>query len=532
METLSNAALQVHKRLTEDFPYFAKHCLRILDKAGNLVPFELNRAQRYINERAEDQLRRTGRVRLIIPKARQGGVSTYVAGRFYHKNNRLNNRLTFILSHQAKTTDKLFDMAERYHFNCPDTLKPKAIVDNSRQLVLENGSEYAVGTAGSGDVGRGFTAHQLHLSEAAFYEKTDEIDTGLLQAVSDEPGTEVFVESTGNGVGNWFYRTCMDALKGIGDFECVFIPWFWMEEYRRPVPEDFVITPEEQEYKELYDLDDEQIYWRRKKIENLKSEWKFKQEYPANIDECFQTSGDPLINAEKLMQARHNKIPSNPDSPLIMGVDPKGSGKDDAGIVFRKGDVIPGYKLYKGEMDPMRFAGICMHLIDTMGVDMMFIDNGYGYQIASRMWEMGYKDKVRTVDFSESPIEDDKYLNKRAEMGMNYKYWVEEGNKSVPDTDEFYTDTMCIPRELETSNNKFKLESKEKIKEVYGRSPTLFDAAILTFAYPVRKQNGDSRIRFKKVDEAHKAKGPLKTLNRTRYKNQDKGKKEVSVWGY
>lgn len=513
MTELSGMALRVHERLTNDFPYFAKHCLSVLDKSGKLVPFNLNKAQQLVHEKAQDQLRRTGRVRLIIPKARQGGISTYVSGRFYHKNNRLNNRLTFILSHQAKTTDKLFDMAERYHNNCPDSVKPKDIVSNSRQMVFENGSEYAVGTAGSGDVGRGFTAHQLHLSEAAFFEKTDEIDTGLIQAVSDEPGTEIFVESTGNGVGNWFYQTCMNALKGIGDFECVFIPWFLMDEYRRELPEDFVITPDEQEYKELYNLDDEQIYWRRKKIENLKSEWKFKQEYPANIDECFQTSGDPLVSAEKLMAARKRKMPTLPDAPLIMGVDAKGSGKDDAGILFRKGDVIPSYKVYTGEMDPMRFAGICMNLIDTMGVDKMFIDNGYGYQIASRMWECGYKGIVQTVDFSETPIEDDKYLNKRAEMAMNFKYWIEDGNKSVPDTDEFYTDIMSVPHEVETSNGKVKLVPKEEIRATLGHSPTLFDCAILTFAYPVRKNNQMNKM-YKKVEDNSRGKGPLKTLNK------------------
>ncbi len=528
MSELSGTALRIHERLTNDFAYFAKHCLSVLDKSGKLVPFELNKAQAYIHAKAQEQLRRTGRVRLIIPKARQGGVSTYVSGRFYHKNNRLNNRLTFILSHQAKTTDKLFDMAERYHNNCPDAIKPKVVVDNSRQLVFENGSEYAVGTAGSGDVGRGFTAHQLHLSEAAFFDKTDEIDTGLIQAVSDEAGTEIFVESTGNGIGNWFYQTCMDAIKGIGDFECVFIPWFWMDEYRRELPENFVITPEEQEYKERFKLDDEQIYWRRKKIENLKSEWKFKQEYPATIDECFQTSGDPLISAEKLQDARTRKMPANPMAPLIMGVDPKGSGKDEAGIVFRRGDIIQGYKIYRDEMDPMRFAGICMRLIDTLCVDKMFIDNGYGYQIASRMWECGYRDKVQTVDFSEGPIEDDKYLNKRAEMGITFKYWIEEGNKSVPDTDQFYTDCLCVPREIETSNNKFKLVSKDDIRKVYGRSPTLFDATILTFAYPVRKANGETQNRYRKVEDNSRGKGPLKTISKRNKFRKDK--QEVSVW--
>jgi len=529
MEALSGTALRTHERLTKDYAFFARNCLQILDKSGKLIPFVFNKAQMLVHRAAEDQLRRTGRVRLIIPKARQGGISTYVSGRFYHKNNRHSNRLTFILSHQAKTTDKLFDMAERFHINCPDALKPKAIVDNSRQMVFENGSEYAVGTAGSGDVGRGFTAHQLHLSEAAFYEKTDELDTGLLQAVSDEPGTEIFIESTGNGIGNWFYSTCMDAVHGKGDYEYVFIPWFIMDEYRREVPEDFAITPDEQEYKERYNLDDEQIYWRRKKIETLKSEWKFKQEYPANIDECFQTSGDPLINAEKAMTARKNKLTINPKSPLIMGVDPKGSGKDDAGIVFRQGDVVRGYKLYSNELDPMQFAGICMHLIDSLMVDKMFIDNGYGYQIASRMWECGYRDKVQTVDFGGGAIEEDRYLNKRAEMAMNFKEWIEDGGKSIPDEDEYYTDIMCVPRELETSNGKFKIVSKDDIRKVYGHSPTLFDATILTFAYPVRKSDTSGMTRFKKAEDNSRGKGPLKTLSKRQRFKKDR-REGGSIW--
>ena len=33
----------------------------------------------------------------------------------------------------------------------------------------------------------------------------------------------------------------------------------------------------------------------------MSGEWKFKQEYPANLDECFQSSGEPLIDSEILI---------------------------------------------------------------------------------------------------------------------------------------------------------------------------------------------------------------------------------------
>jgi len=516
---------RIHDRLTNDFIFFARHCLKVKNKSGHLVPFELNRAQKYVHQQVEEQKRKTGRIRALIPKARQGGLSTYVSGRFYRNNNRKSNKSTFILSHQSTTTGALFNMVDRYHENCPDPVKPKAVVSNKRQLKFENGSEYTVGTAGSGDVGRGFTTQYLHLSEAAFFENTDDIQTGILQSVADEDDTEIFVESTGNGVGNWFYQACMDALNGKGDYIVIFIPWFFMDEYRAALPHDFLITPEEQSLKELYELDDQQIYWRRKKIETLGSDWKFKQEYPSNVMECFQTSGDPLVNAEMAMRARKAKIVPNPQTPLIMGVDPKGSGGDSADIVFRRGNVVPGYKHYDEEMDPMRFVGICATLIDRMGVDKMFIDNGYGYQIASRLWELGYRDIVTTVDFSETPIDNDRFLNKRAEMAITARDWLEEGPTSIPDDDLFYTDIMCVPREIETSNSKFKIISKDIIRQKFGRSPGLSDAWWLTFAYPVRSKANINNQRFKKIGSGEDGKrmSPLKTLNRIRTKKNNRG---------
>lgn len=526
---VNDEIVQVHNKLTNDFIFFARNCLKIRTKAGKVVPFELNKAQRYIHQQVEEQKRKTGRVRVLIPKARQGGISTYVSGRFYHRNNRIPNISTFILSHQSTTTGALFKMVDRYHELCPDMAKPKALVSNKRQLVFENGSEYTVGTAGSGDVGRGFTTQLLHLSEAAFFENTDDIQTGILQSVSDEDDTEIFVESTGNGMGNWFYRACMSAIKGEGDYIMIFIPWFWMDEYRRSVPDDFILTESEEALKETYDLDNEQIYWRRKKIEDLKSEWKFMQEYPANVMECFQTSGDPLIDAEKAMRARKRNVDVNPNDPLIAGFDPNGGGKDSADVVFRRGNVVPFYKEWNEKMEPMEYVGKLAHMIDTYSIDKMFIDYGYGHAIVSRLKELGYGEVVQAVNFSERPIEDDKYLNKRAEMACNARDWIAEDNKSIPDDDAFYTDILCVPRERETSRGLVHIESKDNIRKEYGRSPGISDAFWLTFAYPVHKKVAN---KFQKVgvSSAGKNNGPLKTLNRTRRKNNKNETGGVKVW--
>ncbi|MCH8110414.1 MAG: hypothetical protein IH905_00425 [Proteobacteria bacterium] len=102
-----------------------------------------------------------------------------------------------------------------------------------------------------------------------------------MQAVPDARGTEVVLESTANGMGNLFHQLWQQAETGDGEYEAIFIPWYWQEEYRRSAPSDFSLTPEEDEYSDLYDLDMDQMAWRRAKITDLRDEMLFRQEYPA-----------------------------------------------------------------------------------------------------------------------------------------------------------------------------------------------------------------------------------------------------------
>jgi hypothetical protein len=59
-------------RLRSDLPYFAEHCLMARPKTGSLVPFVFQPAQLDLHRRMEEQKAKTGRVRVIILKARSG----------------------------------------------------------------------------------------------------------------------------------------------------------------------------------------------------------------------------------------------------------------------------------------------------------------------------------------------------------------------------------------------------------------------------------------------------------------------------
>ena len=196
---------ETFQRLKNDLPYFSRHCLKIRDKSGSLIPFCFNKAQNYLHARLEDQKRRTGKVRAILVKGRQQGCSTYVAARFYHKTSLSSGLSAFILAHIADSTSHLFKMVGRFYDNAPEPIKPGVKISNRRNLEFEGlFSEYSVGTAGSEDVGRSMTFQLFHGSEVAYWPNTDELMTGVLQGVADLPGTEIIFESTAKGLGNLF----------------------------------------------------------------------------------------------------------------------------------------------------------------------------------------------------------------------------------------------------------------------------------------------------------------------------------------
>lgn len=494
MASLSDREKAVRQRLKDDLSHYSEKVLKIRTKNGEIVPFGFNKAQQYIHGQLEEQRQRTGMVRALILKGRQQGCSTYVGARFYHQTTHRRGCRTFILTHEDAATQNLFEMVNRYHEHCHHLVKPSTGAANAKELFFDRlDSGYKVGTAGTKGVGRSATIQLFHGSEVAFWPNADAHAAGVLQAVPGMPGTEVILESTANGVGNFFHQRWREAERGDSTFQAIFVPWFWQEEYRLPTPPGFELLDEEIEYGEAYGLDLEQLAWRREKIKELRDPSLFKQEYPATAAEAFQLSGhDSYIPPELILKAR--KATHEASGPLVVGYDPAWTGGDRHAMVWRRGRKIIKVEVKTG-IDTMQGAGWCREILDKDKPERLFVDvGGVGAGVYDRLKEMGYHRKVRAVNFGSSPTEPKSSggpANRRAEMWMRSREWLEDpAGADIPDFDEIQADA-CGPTYKYDSLSRLLLESKQDLRRRGVPSPDIWDAVVLTFAEYIRSEAED-----------------------------------------
>ena len=508
MSRLSDHERAIRQRLKDDFPHYAAKCLKIRTKRGAIAPLALNTVQAKLHERIESQRARTRRVRLLVLKARQPGVSTYVAGRFFWRVTHRNGVRAFILTHEDRATTNLFGMAKRFYDRCPPLVRPQVKASNAKELDFgQLDSGYRVGTAKATGVGRSDTIQLLHGSEVAFWANAEEHAAGVLQAVPDEDGTEVILESTANGMGGLFYDMCRAAERGEGAYELAFIGWQDHDEYQEAPTPGWQPPPAFAEYQELHGLTDPQVYWAWRKNQELAvaigadpSEicWKFRQEYPATAQEAFQAGGhESLIRSELVLLARQQTLPEPVDqTPLVLGVDVARGGEDKTRIIDRHGRRY-GYRINRtvDSDDLMQVAGIVAQEIERLQPDKVFVDatGGYGAAVYDRLKELGYRRIVAAVDFGGRSLRPDDYANKRAEIWAALRdHLAEAGGCDLIDDEELHRH-ICAPGYRFDSSGRLVLERKEDLKKRLGFSPDAGDAAALTHAQPVRKATSERR---------------------------------------
>lgn len=308
--------------------------LRIRAKNNQLLPMILNTAQA--------QYARTCTHRNIVLKARQLGITTYVAARYFIQTITRPGTLTVQVAHDQESAEEIFRIVHRFWANLPDALRKGALMTsraNVRQIVFPRlDSQYRVATAADENAGRGLTIHNLHCSEVARWPH------GGIEALASvraavPPAGEIVLESTPNGAAGVFYEEWQRAPET--GYTRYFFPWWLDPGYVQLVdPANFPeLDAEEQALVDRWKLSHEQIAYRRYIRSSMRD--LAVQEYAEDAYSCFRASGEcvfdldcvraQLNNHREPVQSEDNNrlltwFPPMPEHEYIIGVDPAGGG--------------------------------------------------------------------------------------------------------------------------------------------------------------------------------------------------------------
>src|SRR5271166_670800 len=303
--------------------------IRGKDKYVN--PMRMNQAQREVDRRAGK--------RNIILKARQLGITTYVAARFFLSTITQPGTLSVQVAHDQQSAEEIFRIVHRFLENLPPEWRRSGLRTsraNVRQIIFpELDSEYRVESAADRCAGRGLTIQNLHCSEVARWPH-DVAETLAALRAAVPPDGEIFLESTPSGAGGTFYEEWQSAPET--GYVQHFLPWWWEENYRREV-EIVNFTDEELELMVKHKLDAGQIAFRREMRSQFRN--RFLEEYAEDAETCFLTSGNCMFDCEKLdielkkppqyYDEKENGrmlyfLPPVTGKQYIIGVDPAGGG--------------------------------------------------------------------------------------------------------------------------------------------------------------------------------------------------------------
>ena len=271
----------------------AENLLTVRDKEGRERPLRANAVQLAFE-------RDRGRQNIVL-KARQMGMTTWVAGRFFLKTITARGVLSVQVAHTREAAEGIFRMVQRFWEGLPEEMRDgplrRSRANVGQMCFPALDSEFRVVSAGDEGAGRGLTVQYLHCSEVSRWPgDAKETLAGLRAALA--PGGEMVMESTPNGAYGCFYEEW--GLAGLGEAGSGvvrhFFPW-WMEEAYVAAAVDWgEVREDELRLMVEEGLSLEQIGFRReleKSYRGLRS-----QEFAEDAETCFKATGDCCFEVE------------------------------------------------------------------------------------------------------------------------------------------------------------------------------------------------------------------------------------------
>ena len=372
--------------------------LKVRSKEKKVVLLWPNRAQREYARRCTK--------RNVVLKARQLGLTTYVAARFFIQTITQPGTVTVQVAHSQESAEEIFQIVHRFWANLPKRMREGALVRSRasvRQIVFPRlDSEYRVATAADPNAGRGMTIHNLHCSEVARWPRDGEETLASLRAAVPAEG-EIVLESTPNGAGGVFYEEWQRAAET--GYTQHFFPWWYDEQNRVKQAAAEQMTPEEEELVKNAGLDVGQIAWRRRNRAQLRG--LAAQEHAEDAVTCFRASGECVFEVEAIEQAleaageafetRENGrllvwLPVQAGKQYIVGVDPAGGGSEgdySCAQVIERRTGMQCAELH-GHFPPRELAAKLMELAKIYNDALLAVErNNHGYGVLAHLRAAG-----------------------------------------------------------------------------------------------------------------------------------------------
>lgn len=275
-------------------------------------PFEPNWAQQEVIRSINRQYNDLKPVRLIVLKARQLGLSTVSEAVMFWWGFIHEHSYGLVVAHEADASEYLLNMTRLYWDTFPFRDMYRTRYVSRKELAWEDiNSSLRIATAGNVKAARSRTINALHASEVAFWPHPEELMLGLRQTIPSKHGSFICLESTANGVGNYFYDLWNASVDGKTEYEPLFFPWWKEPRYTGSalgLTERVTSLTEDERLLRALGVDDDHLMWRRWAMRNLISskgygmslEDGFRQEYPATPEEAFVSSGTNVFPVDAL----------------------------------------------------------------------------------------------------------------------------------------------------------------------------------------------------------------------------------------
>jgi hypothetical protein len=379
-----------------------KSLLKIRVKKGGTHYLKMNRAQREYSRKCTK--------RNIVLKARQVGITTYIAARFFIQTITTPGTLTVQVAHSDESAQAIFNIVHRFWENLPNSrVRRGALIksrSNVRQIVFPRlDSEYRVETADD-NAGRGMTIHNLHCSEVSRWPRGAEDTLASLRAAV-VPDGEIVLESTPNGAAGLFFEE-WDKAEERG-YTRHFFPWWYEDSYKEDPKKRLVeaLTDEEKNLMTLHGLTEEQIAWRRWRWKLLRGQ--AAQEYAEDPVSCFLASGECVFDMEAIQKAAAAAggpvesedngrlavwLPPAGQRQYIIGVDAAGGGTEGdyacAQVIDRE-SCLQCAELH-GHFPPFELARRLVKLGEKYGNALIAVErNNHGYGVLAHLKEARYE---------------------------------------------------------------------------------------------------------------------------------------------